>query len=140
MVKTGDFPGLTHDVSRTDEGISRVRPRESLAGRILSIIKTAREVGFPARLASKLYEVSNFIRIGMFGRIGRAGLWTMKDRQNGTVFELTPPINLPFGLLSNLFKLRPQREYLLWDSTMRRATTASDAAYEIAKAAQASWL
>ena len=94
----------------------------------------------PAGVASKLYGVSNFIETGMFGRIGRAGLWTMKDRQKGTVFELTPPMNLPFGLLSNLFKLRPQREYLLWDSTMRRATTTSDAAYEIAKAAQASWL
>ena len=129
----GDFLGLMHDVSRTDEGIVRFWPRESLVDKVLSIIKIAREVGLPAGVASKLYGVSNFIETGMFGRIGRAGLWAIKDRQKETVFELTPPIRLSFELLSDLFKLRPQREYLLWNSTMRRAITASDAAYENGK-------
>ena len=103
----GDFLGLMHDVSRTDEGIVRFWPRESLVDKVLSIIKIAREVRLPAGVASKLYGVSNFIETGMFGRIGRAGLWAIKDRQKETVFELTPPINLSFELLSDLFKLRP---------------------------------
>jgi hypothetical protein len=34
-------------------------------------------------------------------------------------------------LLSDLFKLMPQREYLLWSGTLKRAITASDAAYEM---------
>ena len=119
-----------HDVSRVKEGIVRFWPRETLVDKVLGIIRIAREVGLPAGVASKLYGVSNFIETGMFGRIGRAGLWAIKDRQKETVFELTPPISLSFELLSDLFKLRPQREYLLWNSTMRRAITASDAAYE----------
>ena len=44
-----------------------------------------------------------------------------------------PKISLSFELLSDLFRLRPQREYLLWSGTLRRAITASDAAYENGK-------
>jgi hypothetical protein len=66
----------------------------------------------------------------MYGRIGRAGLWAIKDRQKEYGFDITLPISLSFELLSDLFKLMPQREYLLWNKIRRRAVTASDAAYE----------
>ena len=46
---------------------------------------------------------------------------------------MTPSLDLSFELLSDLFRLRPQREYLLWSGTLRRAITASDAAYENGK-------
>ena len=127
----GDFLGLLHDVSRAEEGVVRFWPRESLVTKILSIISIAREVGLPAGMASKLYGVANFIETGMYARIGRAGLWAIKDRQKEGVFEITHPISLSFELLSDLFKLRPQREYLLWGGALRRAVTASDAAYEM---------
>jgi hypothetical protein len=127
----GDFLGLMHDVSRAEEGVVRFWPRESLVAKVLSIINMAREVGLPAGVASKLYGVSNFIETGMYARIGRAGLWAIKDRQKEISFEITPPISLSFELLSDLFKLMPQREYLLWSGTLRRAITASDAAYEM---------
>ena len=103
-------------------------PRESLIIKVLNIISMAKEVGLPAGAASKLYGVANFIETDMFARIGRAGLWAIKDRQKERVFEITPPIRHSFELLSDLFKLRPRREFLLWDKQPRRSVTASDAA------------
>ena len=126
----GDFLGLMHDVSRAEEGIIRFWPRESLITKVASIISMAREVGLPSGMASKLYGVSNFIETGMYARVGRAGLWAIKDRQKETSFEITPSISLSFELLSDLFKFKPQREYMLWGGVSRRAITASDAAYE----------
>ena len=126
----GDFLGLMHDVSRAEEGVVRFWPRETLVSKVLSIISMAREVGLSAGVASKPYGVANFIETGMYARIGRAGLWAIKDRQKETTFDITPSISLSFELLSDLFKLMPQREYLLWRGTLRRAVTASDAAYE----------
>ena len=49
------------------------------------------------------------------------------------IFEITPAITMSFELLSDLFKLRPQREYMLWGGAGRRAVTASDAVYEVGK-------
>jgi len=66
----------------------------------------------------------------MYARIGRAGSWAIKDRQKEAIFEITPPISPSFELLSDLFRLKPQREYRLWGGILRRAVTASDAAYE----------
>ena len=126
----GDFLGLMHDVSRAEEGIVRFWPRESLVAKVLSIVGMAKEVGLPAGVASKLYGVANFIETGMYARVGRAGLWAIKDRQKETALDITPSISSSFELLSDLFKLMPQREYLLWSGTLRRAITASDAAYE----------
>ena len=129
----GDFLGLIHDVSQAEEGVVHFWPRESLVAKILSIINMAREVGLPPGVTSKLYGVANFTETGMYARIGRAGLWAIKDRQKEITFEMTPSISLSFELLSDLFRLRPQREYLLWSGTLRRAITASDAAYENGK-------
>jgi len=129
----GDFLGLMHDVSRAEEGVVRFWPRESLVAKVLGIINMASEVGLPAGVASKLYGVANFIETGMYARVGRAGLWAIKDRQKETTFDITPSISLSFELLSDLFKLMPQREYLLWSGVRRRAVTASDAAYESGK-------
>ena len=126
----GDFLGLLHDVSQAGKGVVHFWPRESLVAKTFSIINIAREVGFPPRAASKLYGVANFRETGMYARIGRAGLWAIKDRQKETTFEMTPSLDLSFELLSDLFRLRPQREYLLWSRILRRAVTASDAAYE----------
>ena len=80
-----------HDVSQAEQGVVRFWPRDSLVSKVLSIIGMAREVGLPAGMASKLYGVSNFIETGMYARIGRAGLWAIKDRQKEAVFEITPP-------------------------------------------------
>ena len=126
----GDFLGLMHDVSRAEQGILLFRPRDSLVTKVLSIICIAREAGLHAGMASKLYGVANFIETGMYSRVGRAGLWAIKDRQKECAWCITPAISLSFDLLSDLFKLKPQREYLLWKGLLRRALTASDAAYE----------
>jgi hypothetical protein len=130
----GDFLGLIHDVSRVEElGAVFFRPRGALAVKISSIIRIAREVGLPAGTASKLFGISNFTEGGMYGRIGRAGLRAIKDRQKETAFKITPAITLSFELISDLFRLMPRREYQLWNLTRRRIITASDAAYEDGK-------
>ena len=130
----GDFLGLIHDVSRVEElGAVFFRPRGALAVKISSIIRIAREVGLPAGTASKLFGISNFTETGMYGRIGRAGLRAIKDRQKETAFKITPAITLSFELISDLFRLMPRREYQLWNLTRRRIITASDAAYEDGK-------
>jgi hypothetical protein len=126
----GDFLGLMHDLSRASEGVLLFWPRESLVTKVLSIIRIARETGLHSGTASKLYGVANFIETGMYSRIGRAGLWAVKDRQKEQTWHITPAISLSFDLLCDLFKLKPQREYLLWHGLLRRAVTASDAAYE----------
>ena len=43
--------------------------------------------------------------------------------------RITPSTSLAPELLSNLFKLRPQREHLFWSGILRRAITASEAAH-----------
>jgi len=131
--QVGDFLGLMHDVSHAEEGVVQFWPRDSLVSKVLSIISIAKEVGLPAGTASKLFGIANFIETGMYSRIGRAGLWAIKDRQKEDTFEITPPISSSFELLSDLFRLKPQREYMLWGGVLRRAMTASDAAYENGK-------
>ena len=126
----GDFLGLLHDVSRAEEGLVSFWPRESLVIKVLNIISIAKEVGLPPGVASKLYGVANFMETGMFARIGRAGLWAIKERQKEGSFDLTPSITQSFQLLTDLFRLKPRREFLFWDKQPRRSITASDAAYE----------
>ena len=122
-----------HDISRAEQGIVRYWPRQTLVEKVTNMITIAKEVGLPAGVASKLYGVANFMEAGMFSRIGRAGLWAIKDRQKEIIFDITPQIDLSFELLTDLFKLMPQREYMLWNRSTRRALTASDAAYEDGK-------
>ena len=95
-IHIGDFLGLMHDVSLAKAGIVLFWPRDSLVSKVLSIIGIAREAGLHPGMASKLYGVSNFIETGMYSRVGRAGLWAIKDRQKEAVFEITPPISLSF--------------------------------------------
>ena len=129
-----DFLGLIHDVSMAEKlGAVYFCPRKALSEKISGIISIATEVGLPSGTASKLYGISNFTETGMYARIGRAGLRAIKDRQKEVTFEITPARSKSFELLSDLFKLMPRREYMLWNLTRRRTVTASDAAYEDGK-------
>jgi hypothetical protein len=66
----------------------------------------------------------------MFGKIGRAGLNSIKDRQHEQEHELTGDLNRSFALLEDLLRMQPRREYSLFSVDTPRFVVASDAAYE----------
>jgi hypothetical protein len=98
--------------------------------KVLYITNLAEQSGFPSGPASKLYGVANFLETGMFGRVGRAGLEPIKNRQYEGGFIVTPEIRASFELLRDLMKMQPRREFSLFRRTIRRILVASDASYE----------
>ena len=66
----------------------------------------------------------------MFGRVGRAGLNPIKNRQQERLGQLTPALRASFQLLQDLFKLQPRREFRLCTGKVHRILVASDASYE----------
>ena len=82
------------------------------------------------RAAAKLYGVTNFLENGMFGRVGRAGLNAIKQRQYETGTEVTQSLAASFTLIQDLLALQPRREYRLLNLTERRILVAADASYE----------
>ena len=103
---------------------------------MIGTIALAREIGFSPGIAAKLYGVVNFMETGMFSRVGGAGLNSIKERQYGEGSRLTDEILSAFDTLECIIKMQPRREYSLWAGMARRATTASDAAYEGRKGTQ----
>ena len=93
----------------------------------------ARKAGLWSGMAAKLYGVSSFLEMGMFARVGRAGLAAIKDRQYDNETEMAPAITASFDLLEDLFRRQPRREYRLAAEGSSRLLVASNAAYENGK-------
>ncbi|CAE8639314.1 unnamed protein product, partial [Polarella glacialis] len=82
-------------------------------------------------VASKLYGCSNFFEQGVYGKIGRAGLNSIKDRQYDKLLSLTPAIEQAFEVLEAIVRERPVRAIHLTVPPVQRFVVASDAALEI---------
>ena len=106
---------------------SRFGPWQHLVDKVHALIHVARGSGFYSGAAAKLYGVTNFLENGMFGRVGRAGLNAIKQRQYETGTAVTQSLDGAFTMLLDLLSLQPRREYLLVSSAVERVLVAADA-------------
>ena len=125
-----DFLGLLHNTTRSHLGTVVLWPRETLVTKVEDILRQALTMGLSPGRASKLYGIVNFLALGMFGRVGQAGLNAIKDRVHESTWEVTPKLAEAFAFLHDVFKLRPVREYTLFEADAHRVLMASDASYE----------
>ena len=108
---SGDFLGLHHDLSslRTTGNI-RVWVRQRLVDKVMDMINTARQSNsFRPGQASKLFGCVTCLDQGVFGRVARAGLDSVKDRQySAGRVSLTPDLRQAFDTIQTIIELRPQ--------------------------------
>ena len=133
MSSRGDFLGLEHDLSKAlSHGWVSLWVRERLQSKLEGIISQAEgQACLGAGVASKLYGSAVFFEQGTYGKIGRAGLNAIKQRQqeHGQL-ELTADILRSFGILKAIMQAKPYRVAVIRDVTPERTLVASDAAFE----------
>lgn len=133
MSLTGDFLGLEHNLTDTAQSSTMtVWARGRIVENILAMIQEGRQAGsLPPGTAAKLYGTANFFELGVFGKVGRAGLNPIRNRQyENRAKDLTPAIEAAFDLLEAIITERPQRLLHVGLTVSRRFVVASDAAYE----------
>lgn len=110
--RTGDFLGLVHDFSsiNVDRKV-RVWIRERLQAKIQDLIFTATQSGcLHPGTAAKLYGCVTFLDQAVFGKIARAGLNALKERQYlDHKSQLTPEIQRSFQTITAVLTLEPRR-------------------------------
>ena len=130
---TGDFLGLMHDFSTLRHGTIQVWVRQRLVVKILDIIQEARAANTlrPGQ-ASKLFGCVAFLDQGVFGRVARAGLQAIKDRQYAASgrARLTGELLAAFSTIEAVLALRPERLVRLLPQLGDRVVAASDAAQD----------
>ncbi|CAE7884921.1 unnamed protein product [Symbiodinium necroappetens] len=129
----GDFLGLMHDFSQLQQGTVRVWVRERLVEKIGDIIREAQETDtLKPGQASKLYGCVTFLDQGVFGRVARAGLTAIKDRQYASRghARLTDELRSAFDTIRAVLDMRPQRLVRVLPQLGSRVLAASDAAQD----------
>lgn len=130
---SGDFLGLVHDFSAilTEQRI-QVWIRERLQVKIQDFIRTAiLSNQLHPGTAAKLYGCVTFLDQAVFGKIARAGLNALKDRQylDHTSY-LATELRRSFSTISSVLSLEPRRIIFLNSSCHHRISGASDAAQD----------
>eukprot|EP00438_Fugacium_kawagutii_P032679 Skav221340 [mRNA] locus=scaffold1845:52003:52989:+ [translate_table: standard] len=127
-----DFLGLNHDLSGIrSKGVIQLWPRDRLLEKISGLIAEAktRQQLTPGE-ASKLYGCLTFLDQGAFGRVARAGLNDLKDRQYSSSKELSASLLRTFDLVQALLQVKPRRKVLLDPLATPRLIVASDASQD----------
>lgn len=130
---TGDFLGLVHDLSAAHVTAEiRVWIRDRLQAKISDLINTAfAEQRLHPGTAAKLYGCVTFLDQAAFGKIARAGLSALKDRQCvDTTSMLTPSLVRAFETIQAVIRLQPQRVVRILAGQQPRICGASDAAQD----------
>ena len=131
MAPTGTFLGLDHDVGQAwDSGAVTFWAKKELEDKVRMDVTAARVSRLPPGVAAKIYGRVNFLESGTFGRIGRAGLQALKERQYEGASSLTPALSKALAHVLEVLSLRPQREVYLAARAVPRFLGASDAAWE----------
>jgi hypothetical protein len=132
MSLKGDFLGLLHDLTEAvSAGIIRFWVRDRLQQKILDFISEARmSQSLKPGVASKLYGCASFFGQGIFGKLGRAGLQALKDRQYEGGEAITPGIKPSFAMIEALVRDQPEREHYVGVQLVDRFLVASDDALE----------
>jgi len=131
--RTGDFLGLVHDFSTiTVDRQVQVWIRERLQTKIQDFILTAMQSDqLHPGTAAKLYGCVTFLDQAVFGKIARAGLNALKERQYlDHKSQLTPELQRAFQTITAVLTLEPKRVVHLRLSSCARIAGASDAAQE----------
>jgi hypothetical protein len=131
----GSFLGLDHDLAQGFQYITfwpRLRLIQKVQGYLEQILQERKLL---PGLAAKLYGCLNFLDHGAFGKIARAGLNAIKERQTAKAgpFTLTSEIKVAIEVICALLKLQPSRVVPSACATVPRFLAASDAAYEESK-------
>ena len=132
MQPTGTFLGLDHDLTTLREyGSVFFWAKERLLDKITGLISEAELTQTLAPgVAAKIYGMANFLEMGIYGRVGCAGLHALKTRQQSSHTSLTPELRKCFEVLREILRLMPRRELEVIQRPMARFIVASDAALE----------
>ena len=105
-------------------------PRDQLLTKVNDLMDEATQTGrLPPQLAAKLFGCLGFLDTGpgCFGKLGRAGLNTLKERQCSQATTLTDELLRSFEMIRSLLAHKPERELPLQPIHQQRYLAASDA-------------
>jgi len=111
MSQEGDFLGLEHAMEKAlSFGYVRFWVRQRLEDKIMDMIKTAESSRiFHGGTASKLYGCANFFELGVYGKVGRAGLIPIKDRIHDGGHDVHEALLKSFEFLKAVIYEKPYR-------------------------------
>ena len=123
---------LIHDVAACHRGDPvKFWVRDRLLTKVTDIMEEATQTRrLPPGLAAKLFGCLGFLTTGCFGKLGRSGLHSIKDRQYSSQVVMTPEIEQSFARIRALLQLKPERELPLNPVRQHRYLAASDAAQD----------
>ena len=132
MGPSADFLGLDHEVGHAiQRGALHFWVRPRLLQKVQDMINEAlaNERLLPG-VASKLFGCLSFLNTGCYGKLGRSGLNSFKERQYSSDKHLTPALYHAFDMVQQLLALRPERLLPLAPMATHRFIAASDAAQD----------
>ena len=108
---SADFLGLVHDLSKVRSIASiSLWIRDRLISKIDGMLTAAeRTQNLTPGQASKLYGCLTFLDQGAFGRIARAGLNALKERQYESQTHITDSLAKVFELVRAILSFHPRR-------------------------------
>ena len=132
LAAQSDFLGLIHDVAACHQGAPvKFWVRDRLLTKVTDIMEEAIQTRrLPPGLAAKLFGCLGFLTAGCFGKLGRSGLHSIKERQYSSQVVMTPEIEQSFDRIRALLQLKPERELPFNPVRRHRYLAASDAAQE----------
>ena len=89
-------------------------------------MRLPRLVGYHRDLLQSFFGRLGFLNTGCFGKLGRAGLNTLKERQCSQDTALTDELSRSFEEIRSLLALKPERELPLQPIHQQRYLAASD--------------
>lgn len=142
---SADFP-ITQDVSKAQYGIDNFWPRPALRDGVAYVIRQAGSSGFPSRLAPELYQLSTLSKVGIYTRVGGAGLRPAnRIRYRGGV-GITPSNDTSFDMLKVLIatdaayeNLRRSAGFLMFISPGQPSQSKLGASISVPSSAYALW-
>ena len=139
---SADFLGLVHDLSKVRSTASvSLWIRDRLISKIDGMLTAAEKTHtLTPGQASKLYGCLTFLDQGAFGRIARAGLNALKERQYESQTHITDSLAKVFELVRAILSFHPRRVVNLHSNHMRRVVVASDASQDAPRQGKAGLL
>ena len=132
MQAEGDFLRLQHDMREAaSTGVVRLWVRQCLIDNIMAIATTARrEQELTPGAVATLCGCANFFQMGCFGRVGRAGLAAIKDRQYERGVIVHPQLEASLTLLEAVVREKPEKQAQVRQDVAERFVLASDTSLE----------
>ena len=112
LAAQSDFLGLIHDVAECHRGAPvKFWARDRLVTKVTDIMDEAAQTSrLPPGLAAKLFGCLGFLTTGCFGKLGRSGLRSIKERQYSSQVTMTSELYQSFDSIRAQLLLKPERE------------------------------